>query len=112
MNKPFIEFTVGEKTYTLKLSANAIVNIESKLGGDSLGLILSKSAVPSLMLMAMLFESSAKKDHQDITLAKVLDIFDEYFDEGNTVNDLAKDFFTPLIKSSGFFKKAATTGEN
>lgn len=104
IKKPFEVWTVKGVEYKLKLSTEAIIELESKLNCNLLKIL--DGGLPSLQIMAMLIHSALKKYNHGINLKDVNDILDNYFDEGGSQIDLFQNVIIPIFNVSGFFTPA------
>ena len=101
IKKPFEIWTVKDVEYKLKLSTEAIIELEKKLNCNLLKIL--DGGLPSL---AMLIHSALKKYNHGISLSNVNDILDDYFDEGGSQIDLFQNVIIPIFNVSGFFTPA------
>ena len=99
--------TIGEKDLKLRLDARNCVDLERKMGKSPLDVFVSAQTngkVPGFEDLIFIFHSSLQKYNKGFTLDKTYDLYDEYIEAGNTLED-----FVPLImeilKVSGFFKE-------
>lgn len=104
IKKPFEIWTVKDVEYKLKLSTEAIIELEKKLNCNLLKIL--DGGLPSLQIMAMLIHSALKKYNHGISLSNVNDILDDYFDEGGAQIDLFQNVIIPIFNVSGFFTPA------
>ena len=104
IKKPFEIWTVKDVEYKLKLSTEAIIELEKKLNCNLLKIL--DGGLPSLQIMAMLIHSALKKYNHGISLSNVNDILDDYFDEGGSQIDLFQNVIIPIFNVSGFFTPA------
>lgn len=104
IKKPFEIWTVKGVEYKLKLSTEAIIELEKKLNCNLLKIL--DGGLPSLQIMAMLIHSALKKYNHGISLSNVNDILDDYFDEGGSQIDLFQNVIIPIFNVSGFFTPA------
>lgn len=101
IKKPFEIWTVKGVDYKLKLSTEAIIELEKKLNCNLLRVL--DEGLPSLQIMTMLIHSALKKYNHGINLNDVNDILDDYFDEGGSQIDLLQNVIIPIFNVSGFF---------
>lgn len=102
--KPFVSWNVKEVEYKLKLTTSDIVSLESKLGGNLINIL--NQGLPSLDIMATIIQGSMTKFHHGIDKNKVLNIIDDYFDDGGSQIGLLTDVIMPIFNVSGFFPQA------
>jgi len=101
--KIFTTFTAGENDYKLRLTASAIMQIEKKLN-KPLFSALENIQEDVIGIITAILWGAMQPLNANITHEKVLELFDEYIDEGNSIEDLMK-VIDELFKSSGFFSK-------
>lgn len=89
----YVDFTVGEKNYRLRLTTRAIVNLEKQLGCNPLAIFGDgeKQTIPPITTMVQVLHASLQAYEHGITLDKAYEIFDSYLEE-NTMTD-----FLPVI---------------
>lgn len=106
----YTEFKVGEKEFKLRLTASATENLEKKLNGKnplSTLMTVQSEQIPSVSNLLLILHASLQKFHHGYNHDKVLELYDEYVDEGNTYMDLIP-VLLDVFKSSGFFREAPT----
>ena len=103
----YTTITIKDEEYKARLSARDCVELEKKLGDNPLNIFLrtaQNDSLPSINLMVSIFHQSLQKYQHNITLSDAYDLYDDYVDDGHTLED-----FIPLIleifEVSGFFKK-------
>lgn len=101
MKRPSFTLEINDKKYELKLTARAVVEVESKINAP-LAEELAKN--PSVAFVAMLITASNK----ELTMNDSMELIDEYLDEHN-YKDLLTEVYKPLIETSGFFSKRTET---
>ena len=94
-----------DNRYECKLSTRAIFQIEKALGDNPLNLIYNDSGIPKLTVMLnILFYSARKENPQIRTIDDMIDIYDEYVENGGSLTSLAQ-FVVDLIEDSGMVNK-------
>lgn len=109
----YTTFQVGEQEFKLRASATAIVELEKKLGGRnplSILMTVENGDIPSVSSLLLILHASLQKYHHGMTFEKVLALYDDYVDAGNTYTDLIP-IMVDAFKSSGFFKMVAQGAE-
>lgn len=97
---------INEKEYKCRLGAKECVDLERRLGANPLNLFLEtskKEQLPSIELLVSIFHASLNKYHHEIKLADAYKIYDDYVDEGHTLEDFIP-FIMEIFEVSGFFK--------
>lgn len=105
-------FTVGEKDYKLRLSAQGIIDTEKRLGKSIIDVMVQteKGKLPELNELLIILYGSLQKYHS-VKMNEVCDLYDEYVDNGGDLMGLIETI-TEVLKVSGFFRETKTeTGE-
>lgn len=95
----YTDFTVGEKTYKLRLNTRSTIELEKKLGCNPLSIFGTGDTLPTVTQMVTVLFYSMQAYQHGITLNDAYDIFDEYLEEHSST-----DFIQVLIeiyKTSG-----------
>ncbi len=101
MNKriPFYTFTVGEKSYMLRLTAGAAVRLEERLGCSVYeGMKRLDEITVAMEFLYAVVESLSP----EITRNGVYMLFDEYITQGGTLKKL-NGIIAEVMECSGFF---------
>ena len=100
----YIDFTVGNKEYKLRLNTRSVVLLEKQLGCNPLTIFGDGNTIPTITVMVSILHSALQAYQHGITLNDAYDIFDEWLNEGNATTD-----FIPVIldiyKASGIIPK-------
>lgn len=106
--RPYCTWTVGGRDYKLKLTTSAIINIENKIGMNLLNVISSTEDgnMPPLKIMLMITHKAMQKFEHGVKEDDVIELFDQYCDEGGSQITFMTDVFIPIYNVSGFFSKA------
>ena len=107
--KPYHLWTVGESEYKLKLSVEAIVNLEDKINCNLLNIL--NDGMPSLKNMKVIIHAALLKYNHGIKLENVNEILTKYFENGGSQIELLKDVIMPIFAVSGFPKTVAQNME-
>ena len=85
----FATWEVGDKAYNkLKLTTSATVELESKLGCNPLVVFgISEPVIPTFKQMALIIQAAIGYE-KPISMSNVLNLIDEYFEEGHDLSDL------------------------
>jgi hypothetical protein len=102
MNK-FYTFTVGEKEYQMRLTASAIIAIEKKLN-KPLFKALEEIQNNMIETVTTIIWGAMQPLNSGFTMEKAIELFDDYIDEGHSIEDLMSEI-NKLFETSGFFKK-------
>lgn len=95
--------TVGGEEYKMRLTAGAIMQIEKKLEKPIFKALetIRENMVETLTTIIW---GAIQPFNQGFSLENAMNLFDEYIDEGKTIEDLMAEI-NNLFEVSGFFKK-------
>ena len=101
--KSFYTLTIGGEEYKLRLTAGAIMAIEKKLG---MSIFTAFENIRDNMVETFItvLWGAMQPQNANFPFEKAADIFDQYIDDGNSVDDLMQEI-NALFEASGFFKK-------
>ena len=102
MNK-FYTMTVGGEEYKMRLTASAIMQIEKKLGKP---LFKALETIQDNMVetVAAILWGAAQTMNHNFSYEKALQLFDDYVDDGHSLEELMQEI-NQLFEASGFFKR-------
>ena len=108
--KPYAVWIVDGRDYKLKLTTQAVINLENKLGMNLLSVVSSvdNGNFPPLKVMLLIAHQAMQKFEHGIKEDDVIDLFDKYQEEGGTQMTFMTDVFLPIYQVSGFFSQAQT----
>jgi hypothetical protein len=95
------------KEYKLRLTASRIVALEKSLGGKNpldVLTVVEGGSMPPVTGVLLILHSAMQKFHHGIKWEDVLQMYDDYVDEGNTYTDLIP-VLVEVFKVSGFFQQ-------
>ena len=101
--KTFYTLTVGGEDYKLRLTASAIMAIEKKLG-KPLFAAIENIYDNMIETITTILWGAMQPMNANFPFEKAMTLFDEYIDDGNSIEDLL-DELNELFEASGFFKK-------
>lgn len=102
MNK-FYTLTVGEKSYNMRLTASAIMQIEKKLGKPFFK-VLENIQDNMVETVTTIIWGAMQPLNAGFTIEKAMTLFDDYIDDGHSIKELM-DEIKHIIEASGFFNK-------
>lgn len=102
MNK-FVTICAGGEEYKLRLTAGAIMSIEKKLG-KSIFSGLEHIQDNMVETVTTILWGAMQPLNAGFTMEKAFSLFDDYIDDGHSLEDLMKEI-NGLFEASGFFKK-------
>lgn len=102
---------VGDKEYKLRLPAKAAVDVERKLGRSVLSIFGDGDIkdMPGVETLVTVLHGSLQAYEHGLTLSDTYDIYDAYNENGGSYAGMIKEL-VEVLKISGFFKGAPTTG--
>lgn len=102
MNK-FYTMTVGGEEYKMRLTASAIMQIEKKLGKP---LFKALETIQDNMVetITTILWGAMQPLNAGFTMEKATALFDDYIDDGRSIEELMLEI-NSLFETSGFFKK-------
>ena len=102
MNK-FYTMTVGGEEYNMRLTASAIMQIEKKLGKP---LFKALETIQDNMVetITTIIWGAAQTMNHSFSYEKALQLFDDYVDDGHSLEDMIQEI-NAMFAASGFFKK-------
>ena len=102
MNK-FYTMTVGGEEYKMRLTASAIMQIEKKLGKP---LFKALETIQDNMVetITTIIWGAMQPLNAGFTMEKATALFDDYIDDGRSIEELMLEIID-LFEASGFFKK-------
>lgn len=101
MNQPWAIWKVEKEEYKLKLSAEATIDAERKLG-ESLMMAMTKMDQAEVRITVL--HAAMKKNYPDMSYEDTLNLYDTYMDGGGTLDDLF-DVIMEVYKVSGFMRR-------
>lgn len=104
----YVEWTVGEKTYKLRLGAKQVADLEKRLGGASPLSIFAgveDNQMPQLNKVLLVLHASLVKYQHGLKEEDIYDIYDEYVEKENkSLTDLIP-VLVEVFKSAGLIPK-------
>ena len=101
--KTFYTLTIGGTEYKLRLTASAIMAIEKKLG-KSLFTALENIQDNMVETIATILWGAMQPFNANFPFDKAAGLFDQYIDDGRSIEDLMQEL-NALFEASGFFRK-------
>ena len=101
--KTFYTLTVGGEDYKLRLTASAIMEIEKKLG-KPLFAALENIQDNMIETITTILWGAMQPMNANFPFEKAATLFDQYIDDGNSIEDFMQEL-NDLFEASGFFKK-------
>lgn len=105
----YTTLNVGDQEFKLRATASSIVELEKKLGGKnplSVLMTVQSGEIPSVSNLLLILHAALQKFHHGMTFEKVLELYDNYVDAGNSYTDLIP-VMVEAFRASGFFKATA-----
>ena len=101
--RKYHSLTVNGEEYRLRLTAGAIVSIEKKLG-KSLFSALESIQDNMVETMTTILWGAMQPLNPGFTPEKAAELFDDYIDDGHSIEGLMQEI-NALFEASGFFRK-------
>lgn len=98
---PYLNWTVKEQDYKLKLSTSEVIRLEQKYKTNLINTL--QGGIPSLTVMLDILHASMTKYNANVKLKDVYDIYDDYLDDGGSQTSLLTDVVMEVFQVSGFF---------
>jgi hypothetical protein len=84
----YYDFTVGDKTYKLRLNTRNTVALEKVLGCNPLHIFdANGEKLPAVTILVAVLHAALQQYHHGITMNDAYDIFDAYLEDGHTVDE-------------------------
>ena len=93
--------TINGEEYRLRLTISATMAIEKKLG-SSLYAALENIQDNLVETMTTILWGALQPLNGDISFSKAMEIFDQYIDEGHSIDDMMQEL-NAMFEVSGFF---------
>jgi len=99
----FYTLTVGGNEYNMRLTASAIMSIEKRLGKP---LFKALETIQDNMVetITTIIWGAMQPLNAGFTVEKASELFDDYIDDGHSIEELMQEI-NGLFEASGFFKK-------
>ncbi|MFD2334688.1 DUF6096 family protein [Cohnella sp. GCM10020058] len=107
----YSELQFGSQELKLRLAASNTIALEKQLGGRSpLDVLLGmeRGEMVSVTNLLTILHAASQKFQHGVSMQKIMDLYDEYVESGNTYTDLLPALLD-VLRVSGFFKEAPTT---
>lgn len=89
----YVDFSVGNRDYKLRLNTRATVALEKQLGCNPLAIFGNGETIPTVTAMVSILHASLQQYEHGITMEKAYEIFDNYLADNHT----ATDFLTVIV---------------
>lgn len=99
-------FTVQGEEYKLRLGARQTVELEKKLGTNPLNVFmeLGNGGLPKMEVMIAIIHAALQKYHHGMSIDKVYDLVDDFYDEGGSFTSLVP-VVIEIFQVSGFLSE-------
>ena len=101
--KTFYTLTIGGEEYKLRLTASAIMQIEKKLN-KSLFSALEHIQDNMIETITTILWGAMQPFNANFSFDKAAGLFDQYIDDGNSIEDFMLEL-NSMFEASGFFRK-------
>ena len=106
--RPYLEWTVNDQAFKLKLTSNIITKLEKRFGDSLLNAVLEKG-IPPVSVVITILQAAMQKYHHGMKIQTVEDLYDRYIESGKTQIDLLKEVIYPIMGDAGFFTRGQIT---
>lgn len=106
--QPFCFWTVGEKTYQMKLKAGQIGKLENKYRRNIMNVVMDDGISP-LSVMLTIIQAAMEPWAHGISYTDVQRLYDKWEEEGGNQTVLYAEVIIPLMAVSGFFTEKQST---
>lgn len=99
----------GGEEFKLRITAASTIDLEKKLGGRNPLDILSSiesGNLPSISSVLLILHASVQKFHHGKKFDDIVNLYDNYVEDGNSYTDLLPELIE-VFKVSGFFPNKA-----
>lgn len=98
--------TINGEDYKLRLNTRTSIELEKKLGYNPLNLIiaLSENKMPKKLDVITFLHGMLQTFHHGMNMDKVMDLFDDYIEEGHSMFDLVQPF-VEVLTEAGYIPK-------
>lgn len=108
----YIDFEAGNKAYKLRLNTRNIVTLEKTLGCNPVHIFdTTGKTLPSITTMVAVLHASLQQYHHGITMSDAYGIFDDYLDDGNSMDNFVF-VILDIYRVSGIIPKEAEYEKN
>ena len=107
----YYDFTVGNKTYKLRLNTRIICTLEKQIGCNPLLIFGDGDTIPTVSTMVNILYCALVQFNHGISLDDAFTIFDEWLSEGHTVTDFIN-VILEIYKVSGLIAKGGEDEKN
>ena len=108
----YVNFEAGNKEYKLRLNTRNTVALEKVLGVNPLHIFNpNDEKLPPVTQMVAVLHASLQQYHHGITLNDAYDIFDNYLEDGHSVDEFVF-IILDIYRESGIIPKEVETEKN
>lgn len=107
----YVDFTVDNKDYKLRLNTRTVVSLEKQLGCNPLSIFGNGEQIPTMTVMVQILYSALQPLNHGISLEDAYEIFDKYLAEGHTMTDFIA-VIVEIYKVSGLIKNENANEKN
>lgn len=106
--RPFAVWEVGGEAYRMKLTTSDIQELEQRYKTNLLNVLTTDddTGMPALSVMLDIAQVAIRRYRHGITRAKVVELFDQYVEDGGSQFEFYTNVFTDIFMVSGFFSRA------
>ena len=102
----FTHWTIGDRTYNLKLRVSDQLDLEKKFRKNLISLMGDEDNIPPLTTMLQVIHSAAEPWNHGLKLRDIHDMYDKYLQMGGNMLELYTRVYLPIFTVSGFFSNS------
>lgn len=102
----FAHWTIGDKTYNLKLRVTDQLELEKKFRKNIISLMGDEDNIPPLTTMLQVIHAAADPWQHGLKLRNIHDMYEKYLQAGGNMLELYTRVYLPIFTVSGFFSNS------
>ncbi|GLC88703.1 DUF6096 family protein [Lysinibacillus piscis] len=109
----YTSLNYGGEEFKLRITAAATIDLEKKLGGrNPLDILMAVESgnMPSISSVLLIFHAAIQKFHHGVKFDDIVNLYDQYVEDGNAYTDLLP-VLIEVFRVSGFFPSQEKTQE-
>lgn len=110
----YVDFSAGNKEYKLRLNTRSLLALEKRLGMNPLSIFGTDEkdyVIPTLEHQMFILHASLQQYNHGITLEDTYEIFDNYLEDGHSMDEFLF-VIMDVYRVSGLFKDKKVEGED
>ena len=108
----YVNFEANNKAYKLRINTRNVVALEKALGCNPLNIFdVTGNQMPSVTAMVQVLHAALQQYQHGISINDAYDIFDEYIEDGHSVDEFIL-IILDIYRESGLIPKEVDTEKN